>query len=113
MRIRRLAVTLALGSTLAWSADWLTTGFDPQRTGWQKNEKILNANNVKNMTLLWTVKTDNQPRQMHNLFPPLIVEKVKTSSGLKEIALLAGVSDNLYAIDVAKGEILWHKHFTS
>ena len=24
-----------------WSADWLTDGGDAQRTGWQKNEKIL------------------------------------------------------------------------
>ena len=28
-----------------------------------------------------------------------------------EIALEAGVSDNLYAIDVEEGEILWKKHF--
>ena len=106
-------MALALGSLPGFSADWLTTGADPHRTGWQKNEKILNVNNVKNMTLLWTVKTDNQPRQMHNLFPPLIVEKVKTPSGFKEIALLAGISDNLYAIDIAKGEVIWQKHFTS
>jgi hypothetical protein len=113
MRITQLTVALALGSLPGLSADWLTTGADPQRTGWQKNEKILNVNNVKNMALLWTVKTNNEPRQMHSLFPPLVVEKVKTSSGFKEIALLAGISDNLYAIDVAKGEIIWQKHFTS
>jgi outer membrane protein assembly factor BamB len=113
MRTKLLAAALTVGSVLGWGADWLTTGADPQRTGWQKNEKLLNTTNVKNMTLLWSVKTDNQPRQMHSLFPPLVVEKVKTSAGTKEMALVAGVSDNIYAIDVAKGMIAWQKHFTS
>ena len=113
MRIKLLAVALTIGPIVGWSADWLTTGYDPQRTGWQRNEKTLTTANVKNMTLLWTVQTGNQPRQMHNLFPPLIVEKVKTSTGMKEMALLAGVSDNIYAIDVAKGEIVWKKRFPS
>ncbi len=27
------------------------------------------------MKLLWTVQTDNQPRQLHNLFPPLIASE--------------------------------------
>jgi hypothetical protein len=65
------------------------------------------------MKLLWKIKTDNEPRQMHSLFPPLIVGKVDTKAGPREVAILAGVSDNIYAIDVAKGEILWQKHFTS
>ena len=112
MRIQLFVVALTFSSVLGWSADWLTTGADPQRTGWQKNEKILNTANVKGLSLLWSLKTDNQPRQMHNLFPPLVVEKVKTTTGTKEVALLAGISDNIYAIDVARGTIIWQKHFS-
>ena len=59
-------------------ADWLTDGGDPQRTAWQKNEHILNVSNVKGMKLLWKYKTDNEPREMHALFPPLIVGRVLT-----------------------------------
>ena len=55
------------------------------------------------MKLLWKVQTDNQPRQMHNLFPPLIAGNVSTPAGDKEIAVLAGVSDNIYGIDVETG----------
>ena len=65
------------------------------------------------MKLLWTMKLDNEPRQMHSLFPPLIVGRVGTSSGPKEIAIVAGVSDNIFAIDVKKGELLWSKRFES
>ena len=104
---------MAFAGVAGWGADWLTDGHDPQRTGWQKDEKILNTANVKELKLLWTIHTGSKPRQMHNLFPPLVVEKVNTSSGAKEIAVLAGVSDNLYGIDVVKGEIIWTKHFDS
>ncbi len=84
-------------------ADWLTDGGDPQRTAWQKNEHILNVSNVKGMKLLWKYKTDNEPREMHALFPPLIVGRVLTAAGPKQVAIVAGISDNIYAIDVATG----------
>ena len=92
-------------------ADWPTDGGNPQRTNWQKNETILNKNNVANLKILWKLKLDNAPRQMHSLFPPLIIDQVRTRNGVRQIALEAGVSDNLYAIDVEEGEIIWKKHF--
>src|SRR5882724_8902734 len=95
----------------AWSADWLTDGGNSQRTAWQKDEKILTTTNVKDMKLLWKLKLDNQPRVMHSLFPPLIIERVNTPDGPKQIAIEAGSSDNIYAIDVEKGELIWKKHF--
>ena len=82
-------------------ANWLTDGGDPQRTAWQRNETLITKESVKNMKLAWKLQLDNQPRQMHNLFPPLIVSDVATASGPKEIAVVAGISDNLYGIDVA------------
>ena len=90
---------------------WLTDGGDPQRTAWQKNEHILNVSNVKGMKLLWKYKTDNEPREMHALFPPLIVGRVLTAAGPKQVAIVAGISDNIYAIDVATGGLLWKHHF--
>src|SRR5437667_2364276 len=102
-----LAAIVAYGAAATWiaapgaqtqKADWLTDGGDPQRTAWQRNETILTKDNVKDMKLLWTIALDNQTRQMHNLFPPLVAGSVATPAGEKEIAVVAGVSDNLYAI---------------
>lgn len=108
----------ALGTFLVFSlcaaglgADWLTDGGNSQRTNWQQNETILTKDNVGKLKILWKVKLDNTPRQMHSLLPVLIAEKVPTSRGAKEIVIAAGVSDNIYAIDAANGEILWKKHF--
>jgi outer membrane protein assembly factor BamB len=113
-----LTVVAAVAAWTIWpsaqsreKADWLTDGGDPQRTAWQRNETILTKQNVKDMKLLWKIKLDNEPRQMHNLFPPLIAGSVRTASGEKEIAVVAGVSDNLYGIDVASGTLIWKRQF--
>ena len=92
-------------------ADWLTDGGDSQRTAWQKNEHILSVSNVKNFRMLWKYTTDNKSREMHSLFPPLIVGRANTVAGPKQVAIVAGVSDNIYAIDVETGRPLWQRHF--
>jgi outer membrane protein assembly factor BamB len=107
------AQSAAQAPTSAGKANWLTDGGDNQRTAWQKNETRITTDSVKNMKLLWKVQLDNPPRQMHNLFPALIVTDVTTSQGPKEIAVVAGVSDNVYGIDVATGTRLWSRKFDS
>jgi outer membrane protein assembly factor BamB len=112
--IRRLPAILAISFLFSvWGADWLTDGGDVKRTAWQKDEKTLTLSNVKDMKLLWKIHLDNEPRQMHSLFPPLLIERVNTSRGPKQVAIEAGVSDNIYAIDVETGQLLWKKHFVS
>ena len=113
--IHRLLIAAALfvTSTSVWTADYLAEGGDPQRTGWVKDEKIFNSSNVRDMKLLWKLKLDTPPREMHNLFPPLVVEKVTTKDGVKQIAVVAGVSDTLFGIDVERGTVLWSKKFDS
>src|SRR5438105_4287059 len=106
-------VSIVTSSAQQKKADWLTDGGDPQRTAWQRNETILNKNTVKDMKLLWKIKVTNEPRQMHSLFPPLIAGNVATADGTKEIAIVAGVSDNIFGIDVDRGTLLWSKHFDS
>jgi outer membrane protein assembly factor BamB len=113
--MRRLPVlaAVAAGCMAGSAADWLTDGYDSKRTAWQRDEKILSAASIRNMKLLWKLKLDNEPRQMHSLFPPLIIGRLNTGSGPREVAIETGVSDNLYAIDVEKGEVIWNKHFES
>ena len=45
--------TVAAQSGGAALYDWTTDGGDNQRTGWNKNEKTLTKDNVKNLKLLW------------------------------------------------------------
>jgi outer membrane protein assembly factor BamB len=91
--------------------DWTTDGGDIQRTGWNKQETTLTPANVRNLKLIWTVETDNEPRALHALMPVLVVGRLDTSGGTREVAFVSGISDNLYAIDVATREILWKRHW--
>src|SRR5918999_138712 len=95
------------------NAHWMTDGGDPHKNAWQRSETLITKESVRNMKLAWTVRLDNQPRQMHNLFPPLIVSDVATADGPREIAVVAGSSDNLYGIDVARGAEIWTRRFDS
>ncbi len=113
LMMRRLMPMIALSCCAALGSDWLTDGKDSQRTNWQKDEKIFTTTNAKDIKLLWKLQLDNKTREMHSLFPTLIVEKVNTASGSRQIAIETGVSDNIYAIDVETGSLLWQKHFSS
>jgi len=84
MRTLHLVSTAVCGCVAVFGANWLTDGFDPQRTNWQRDEKILSPSTVKNMKLLWKVKLDNKPHEMHALLSPLIVDKAATKSGPKD-----------------------------
>ena len=106
-------VTLLVAAAPSWSADWLTDGGNVQRTAWQKDEKIFSVSSVKDTKLLWKIQLDNEVRQMHALFPPLIIDKLNIAGVTKQVAVVAGVSDNIFAIDVEKGSLLWKKHFAS
>ena len=92
-------------------ANWLTDGYDKERTSWQRNETRLRPDTVRRMKLLWKARLDNEPRQMHNLFAALIVGDVLTAQGRRELAIVAGVSDNIYGIDASTGLQSWKRHF--
>src|ERR1700731_253015 len=77
-------------------ADWLTYGGDPQRTGWQKYETTINKESVKGFQLLWKLKLENEPKAMYSIFEPLIVGRLITNRGFKEMAYVGGSSDNIF-----------------
>ena len=111
--IALLAACLVCGTgcLLLMAAEWPTDGADSKRTNWQRDEKILNKDNVKGLKILWKLQLDTVPHEMHALFPPLIVDRVQTSSGPKQVAIEAGIDDKIYAIDVVSGQVIWKKHF--
>ena len=112
MTLRHALFAAVICSTAtAFASDYITHGVDPGRTGWIKDEKVFTKANVGKMKLLWKVKLESTPREMHNLFNPLVLQNVTTAQGAREMAVVAGVSDDLFGIDVASGELVWKKHF--
>src|SRR5438132_13981007 len=90
------AVLLACGA--AWSGDYLIEGGDNGRTGWLRNDKSFNTNNVRNMRLLWKTKLESVPHEMHNLFPPMIANGVISSGWPKDILIVAVIYVDCFAL---------------
>jgi outer membrane protein assembly factor BamB len=107
-----LVLILSAGMT-AVASDFLAEGVDSARTGWVRDEKIFTPATVAQTTLLWKVKLESTSRAMHNLFAPLVAERVTTADGPRELAVVAGVTDDLFGIDVATGKQVWHRKFDS
>src|SRR5271154_6273013 len=114
MRLRNgllLSALCAVGPVHA--SDWLSFGGDPQRTGWAQGEKDINRGNAKDLTLLWKASLENQPRELNSLTAAVAAEWVVTPKGMKEIVVVGGASDNLFALDAETGKILWKKTFSA
>jgi outer membrane protein assembly factor BamB len=116
MNRARLTAVLALATLFSAGAlaqysrgAWTTFGGDPQRTGWNKTETEITPQNAPKLKLEWSIKLDNAPLAMHGLTAPLARAQVYTSKGVRDLAIVAGSSDKLFAIDADTGKIYWQK----
>src|SRR5450755_145062 len=110
------ATLLCLSAMLAASAfgqysrgAWTTFGGDAQRTGWNKLETDITPETAPKLKLEWSIKLDNAPMAMHGLTDPLVRAQLYTSKGVRDLVIVAGSSDKLYAIDADTGKIYWQK----
>lgn len=93
------------------TTDWWSYGGDAQRTGWEKNEQKFTKDDVKDFRLLWKMKLDNSQKGPGALMAPVIVGNLIGSRGFKELAIIAGSSNRLWAIDSDLARMYWHKDF--
>src|SRR5215469_5539773 len=112
MRRQAFLVVLALMYVPGAVADWPTFGGDPQRTGWARQETLINRANAGTLELKWKIKLDNAPKELTSLAAPIVVDQVKSIRGIKEYVIVAGSSDKIFAIDADTGKIAWQKSFT-
>jgi len=103
----RLFALFACACTLAGGADWLSKRGDPQQTGWQKEEKLLNTRTVRQLRLLWKQKLNGRP---NGLTDPLLLGPIITHRGIKELVFVKNSSDTVYAVDADLGTIFWSRH---
>lgn len=112
-KFSRSVVAIGLSCSLLGAAEWLTFGGDPQRSGWAREETTLGKDNVKGLQLEWKLKLENEPKQLNSLTVPIVVNPVYTNHGSYEYVIVAGSSDNIFAIDADTGKLAWQKHFTN
>jgi hypothetical protein len=118
-KVTRLRKQLLVGSAIAamifgctgaaYAEDYLTEGYDAARTGWIKNEKLLTKANLDQVKLLWRVQLPTVQRLYHSIHTPLVIGQLQTAQGVKEVAIVAGIADQLFGIDAKTSAILWSK----
>ena len=92
MKRNLISLVLLLTTALPCLAgDWSTFAYDQRRSGWARDEVILNRDNVANLTLKWKKTVENETKSLTALTAPIVITDVRT----------------------ADGEIVWKKKFTT
>ncbi len=104
-----ICLFFAMLSLAQFRRGWTTYGGDPQRTGWNKTENELNLENVRNLKLEWSLKLNNASKELNSLTVPLVTGVLITPRGFKELVIVAGASDKVFAIDTDTGKLYWEK----
>src|SRR5262245_25412321 len=91
-------------------ANWPTYGGDAQRSGWQSVEAGISVENVKNLQLLWKIKLETKSTGMRPIMPPVILGRLISYRGFRELAFVATNADIVYAIDADVGTVFWQRH---
>jgi outer membrane protein assembly factor BamB len=90
------------------TSEWTTAGYDLQRTGWNRTELALSPANVSQMRRLWKTILPNAPHVLAGLTPPLVVNHAG-----RDLVIVAGSDNHVFALDAATGERLWQTDFTT
>ena len=95
------------------ASEWLTFGYDPQRSGWNTAETALSPRTVGRLKLLWSTQLPTPPQDvaLSTLTSPLVVEGVQTHQGRKNLVFTVGIDDTIFAIDADSGGVVWQKTF--
>jgi outer membrane protein assembly factor BamB len=108
-----LSVVPMLTHAQAGRGSWTTFGGDPQRSGWNKTETDLTPDTVKHLKLEWSVQLGSEAKALSNLTAPLVRASVATPKGVKDLVIVAGVSNQVFVIDGDTGKMFWEKTLSS
>jgi outer membrane protein assembly factor BamB len=91
--------------------DWPFAGNDAQRTGWEKSDSRITKANIKQFQLVMKMSLDPKLKGAHSLTPPVVLGRLISYRGFKELAFVESSSDRLWAIDADMNRVFWEKHF--
>ena len=92
--------------------EWLTWGYDEERTLWNRAERVLNKANVSQLTLKWKTQMPTPPSEvvLSTLTTPLVAT-VNGPQGVVTRVFVAGSDNTVYAVDAETGAISWQRPF--
>jgi len=123
--IRSLALAMAAGCAAMagvlhaqgrGGAEWTTSSYDAQRTGWVRTDPRISvqtmtkAGEFGTFKFLWKLKLEHDPKAPTTLTQPVLIDRIIGFRGFKSIAYVATQSETVHAIDYDFGTTLWKYH---
>ena len=111
--MRALLVLLLAASGGASANEWLTYGHDPERSGWNRDERALSPKSVPRLKLIWETQLPVAVKDvaLSSLTSPLVATAITTPQGRRDLVFTVGMDDSLTALDAATGAAVWRKSF--
>ena len=99
-------------ASAASANEWLTWGYDQERTGWNQAETMLGKDNVSQLELKWKTQLPTTPREevLSTMTAPLVAV-VNGPQGSRTVVYVVGSDNTVYAIDAQRGTISWQRKF--
>jgi outer membrane protein assembly factor BamB len=112
LSVHALLIGAQTGSVPGAQDDWLTWGYDQERSLWNRGEKELNADNVGQLSLKWKtqIPTPASTVVLQTLTTPLVAT-VNVAQGPVRRVFVVGSDDTVYAVDAETGTISWQRKF--
>ncbi len=96
------------------TTDWLTYGYDQERTGWDRAETKISQATAPRLQMLWRLQTDTVPvpiNRYETLTDIVVADKVLTADEPKKIVFVGSHDNTVYAIDAEKGTVIWKRSY--
>ncbi len=89
--------------------DWMTSGFDAQRSFWVRNDGKISTQSMSKpgFELVWKVKPTNAARQLNTLMPPVLVDFFIGHRGFRALGFFGGSNDTVVAYDLDLARVEW------
>ena len=93
------------------SLDWPSHGGDARRTGWERSDTRITADNVKDFRLLMKRKLEGVEGGPNSLTPPVVIGLLISYRGFKELGFVSSSAGDLWALDVDLNKVFWKQRF--
>lgn len=95
------------------SNEWLTWGYDAERSGWNRSETTLSKDNVGTLGVAWKTQlsTPIVDVVLSTLTAPVVAADIATRRGKKNMLYVLGADDVLFAVDADTGAHIWKKAY--
>ena len=101
--------TAAVATPQGNPIDWSSFGNDAQRSGWEKSDSRITRDNVKDFQLVLKHRLGAPNGGLHSLTPPVVIGRLISYKGFKELAFVTGAGDHIWTLDADMDRMFWEK----